>query len=89
MTKRSIVRASRADLETMEDRGVDRPRAGPDLGAAFWSEARVVFPSGAKRQLTMRLDADIVAYFKAGGRGYQTRINAVLRSFVEAASKRA
>ena len=38
--------------------------------------------------MTLRLDDDIIAWFKAGGRGYQTRINAVLRAFVEAQKPR-
>jgi uncharacterized protein (DUF4415 family) len=36
-----------------------------------------------KRQVTMRFDADILDYFKGQGRGWQSRMNAVLRSFVE------
>ena len=36
-----------------------------------------------KRQVTMRLDADILDYFKRQGRGWQSRMNAVLRGFVE------
>jgi uncharacterized protein (DUF4415 family) len=36
-----------------------------------------------KRQVTMRFDADILDFFKRGGRGWQGRMNAVLRSFVE------
>lgn len=41
-------------------------------------------PKEGKKQVTLRLDPDILAHFKAQGRGWQTRINAVLRSFVEA-----
>lgn len=37
----------------------------------------------AKRQQTLRLDPDVVAYFKAGGQKWQTRINAVLREVME------
>jgi uncharacterized protein (DUF4415 family) len=37
-----------------------------------------------KRDIHIRLDADVVDWFRAQGRGYQTRINAVLRAFVEA-----
>jgi len=48
-----------------------------------WARARVVFPQG-KAPVTLRLDKDIIAWFKSQGRGYQTRINAVLRAFVEA-----
>lgn len=36
-----------------------------------------------KRQVTMRFDADIIDYFKSQGRGWQSRMNAVLRGFVE------
>jgi uncharacterized protein (DUF4415 family) len=49
--------------------------------------ARVVWPQG-KAPVTLRLDRDIIAWFKLHGRGYQTRINAVLRAFVEAQKPR-
>jgi uncharacterized protein (DUF4415 family) len=52
-----------------------------------WKNARVVWPQG-KAPVTLRLDRDIIAWFKARGRGYQTRINAVLRAFVEAQKPR-
>ena len=51
--------------------------------AAWWKRARVVLP-GAKEMVTLRLDPDVIAWFRKSGRGYQTRINAVLRAFVEA-----
>ena len=54
-----------------------------DEGTFDWSTARVGFPS-PKQQLTVRLDGDVVSYFKAQGPGYQTRMNAVLRAYVEA-----
>jgi uncharacterized protein (DUF4415 family) len=51
-----------------------------------WSDARRgVFYRPVKKQLTLRLDADIIDWFKAGvvdGDGYQTRINAALREYV-------
>lgn len=37
-----------------------------------------------KTPVTIRLDPDVLAFFKAQGKGYQTRINAVLRAFMEA-----
>jgi uncharacterized protein (DUF4415 family) len=52
-------------------------------GEFDWSTVQVGIPS-PKRQLTVRFDADVVAWFKAQGAGYQTRMNAVLRSYVEA-----
>ena len=52
-----------------------------------WSEAkRGVFYRPRKQQITLRLDADVVAWFKRrarGGRGYQTDINRALRNHVQ------
>jgi len=48
----------------------------------YFTEA--VFWHGTKRQITLRLDPDVVDYFKKQGRGYQSMINAVLRKYVEA-----
>jgi uncharacterized protein (DUF4415 family) len=41
----------------------------------------------AKAQLTLRLDADVLDWFRAQGRGYQTRINALLRAYRDAHRK--
>ena len=43
---------------------------------------------GPTRQLTVRFDVDVIEWFQAQGAGYQTRMNAVLRSFVAAQKKR-
>jgi len=51
-----------------------------------WASARLVVPE-AKAAISIRLDPDVLAFFRAGGRGYQTRINAVLRAFMEAQKK--
>ncbi len=50
---------------------------------AFWKDARVVMPQ-PKRAISMRVDGDVLAWFKSQGRGYQTRMNAVLRAYMEA-----
>ena len=70
------------ELAAMPDAAVDTSDIAP-LNAAFWQNARVVMPSG-KRPVTLRLDAEVLGRFEAGGRGWQTRINAVLRAYVEA-----
>ena len=41
-------------------------------------------PVRRKQQITLRLDADVLDWFRAQGRGYQTQINALLRAYVEA-----
>jgi len=51
--------------------------------ATWMKNARVVLPQ-TKEIVTLRLDPDVLAWFRQDGRGYQTRINAVLRAFVEA-----
>jgi uncharacterized protein (DUF4415 family) len=51
-----------------------------------WASARLVVPE-AKAAISIRLDPDVLEYFRAGGKGYQTRINAVLRAWMEAQKK--
>jgi uncharacterized protein (DUF4415 family) len=46
-----------------------------------WSKAEVVVPP-KKQAISIRLDQDLIDFFKAEGQGYQRRINAVLRSYV-------
>ena len=58
----------------------------PDTGAippGFWEEATVIMPS-EKIKVGIRLDSDVVEWFKSTGKGYQTRINAVLKSYMDA-----
>jgi uncharacterized protein (DUF4415 family) len=58
-------------------------QADPDVRATdadFWKSARVVMPS-PKEIVTMRLDADLLRWFRQQ-RGYQTRINAILRAYM-------
>ena len=60
----------------------------PELDAAFFRDARVVVPPG-KKQLTIRLDADVLAWLQDQGKGYHSRINAILRAYYEAHQDRA
>jgi len=59
----------------------------PELGPDFFSEA-IRWP-GKKKQITLRLDPDVLAFFRKHGKGYQTIINAVLRKYVESLKGRA
>jgi uncharacterized protein (DUF4415 family) len=95
MSERNITRRLAADLKrgkTNRDRlrgktdeeiadAVDRDRDTARIDID-WSRADVVFPE-PKQVISIRLDRDIVEYFKRSGRGYQTKINAVLRSYVQ------
>jgi uncharacterized protein (DUF4415 family) len=52
----------------------------PPLKESFWKNAvRNPFYRPVKQQLTVRLDADVIAWLRRQGRGYQTRLNTVLR----------
>jgi uncharacterized protein (DUF4415 family) len=59
------------------------PEARP-TDAEFWKKARVVIPA-AKQTITIRLDADLLEWLRTQ-KGYQTRINAVLRTYMDANS---
>lgn len=60
----------------------------PATDEEFWAEAEIIVPT-KKIHLSIRLDEDVVAWFKQFGRGYQTRINAILRSYIQTIGKRA
>jgi uncharacterized protein (DUF4415 family) len=54
----------------------------PSLDKSFLKKATVAWPP-VKEQLTIRLDADVLAWLKSQGKGYQTRINHILRVVME------
>ncbi len=74
-------------LNEIKDEDIDYTEI-PELGDSFWENAVIEYPE-RKKPVTLRLDADILAWFKSKGKGYQTKINAVLRSYVEAHRKNA
>ena len=70
--------------EEIEAAAVSDPDA-PPLDEAFWQATRVVLPRTVRKKHTgLRIDEDVLAWFRAQGPGYQTRMNAVLRAYVEA-----
>ena len=90
--KKSGISASenRTDWERLRDMSEEEIMAGiaddPDAvpgDEAFWRTAHVVMPQN-KETITIRLDSDVLDWFRRQGKGYQTRINAVLRSYVKA-----
>jgi uncharacterized protein (DUF4415 family) len=57
----------------------------PDQGSKTgWRRISDLVPEQNKQQVTLRLDADLLAFFKSTGRRYQSRINAVLREYMNA-----
>jgi uncharacterized protein (DUF4415 family) len=74
-------KARLAAVAAMPDEQIDYTDA-PHLPDAVWAKAGDL--PGAKQQITLRIDADVLDFFKHTGRRYQTRINAVLRAYVDA-----
>lgn len=98
MSETNIVRRSLEEIRQMESRTdwerlrqmtneeiEEAARKDPDtvlLDEDWFRTARLVIPQGEKEQISIRLDRDVLDYFRASGRGYQTRINDVLRAYV-------
>lgn len=76
----------------MSDAEVERRAAAdPDAGVippGFWDNAKLILPE-TKQQITLRLDPEVIRWFRRSGKGYQSRMGAVLKSYVEAKRKRA
>ena len=85
--KPTTVKYSLSEIKAKRERGEDQTRAdapeAESLGEEFWKQARVVMPLG-KTSVHLRLDSDIVDWFKTHGKGHLTRMNAVLRAYVDA-----
>lgn len=69
-------------LAAMPDEKIDTSDA-PLRPDAIWMKAAAQLPR-SKQQVTLRIDADVLEFFRHMGTRYQSRINAVLRSYVEA-----
>lgn len=72
-------RAQLAALEALPDGAIDTSDLPPLTDAFFAGAERNPFYRPVKRQLTVRVDADVLAWLRSAGRGYQTRINRILR----------
>ena len=73
-------------IKAMKDRDIDLSDA-PEVTPEMFAQAivrRGLKPVVKKQQLTLRVDSDVVAWFKSQGRGYQTQINELLRAYVDA-----
>ena len=74
-------------LRSLSDEQINAGIAGdPDAietDEDFWKTAPIVFPE-RKQPVFIRLDGEVLQWFKQQGRGYQTRINAILKAYVAA-----
>jgi uncharacterized protein (DUF4415 family) len=69
------------EIAAIKDEDIDYSDV-PELDDRFWANAELRMPN-TKDRVTIRIDRDILQWFKSKGRGYQTRINAILRAFYE------
>ena len=78
------LRKGETDWEWLDEQNAAgaEPEVDPEEGEVDWSQARVVMPP-SKQIISIRINRDLLAYFESQGCGYQTRINAVLRSYME------
>lgn len=83
--KESIKRTLKR-LDAMEDEAIDYSDV-PPLSPEMFAQALVqkgLKPTPGKAQITLRLDKDVLEWFRHQGAGYQTRINAILKAYKEA-----
>lgn len=69
-------------LRDMQDEDIDHSDS-PELGPEFWASTELI-EHKPKERVSARFDPEVLEYFRQQGRGYQTRMNAVLRSYVQA-----
>ena len=81
MNTRSI-KSDLAKVDNIRDEEIDYTET-PALDESFFTRPLVDWPP-KKQSVTMRVDSDVLTWFKAQGRGYQSRINRLLRLYMEA-----
>lgn len=78
-------------VDALKDKDIDLSDS-PEITPEMFAEAivrRGLEPAPSKTQVTLRVDSDVLMWFKKQGRGYQTRINTLLRAYMEAHQTRA
>ncbi len=88
--KRGVGRTDWARVDSFTDDEIERmaveDKDNPATAAQDWIDA-VVGPPPIKTPVNAKFDRDVVDWFKSQGRGYQTRMNAVLRSYMQSKTK--
>ena len=72
-------------VDAMTDEDIDTSDI-PPLDESFFAKAKIRQPR-RKESITIRLDSDVLAWYRSLGKGYQTHINAILRTYMEAQRK--
>ncbi len=71
----------------MPDADIDYSDISQPARSVQWTRPDALVPSENKKQVTLRLDADVLSFFKRTGQRYQSRINAALREYIKAHRK--
>ena len=82
MLRRGDSQTDWARVDALTEEELEAAIDDDDEGTFDWSTTQVGIP-GPKQQLTVRFDLEVIEWFKAQGAGYQMRMNAVLKSFVD------
>lgn len=80
--KHSDINTDWERLSTMTDDEIDLSES-PELNESFFANATLRMPS-PKKAVSLRIDPDVLGWYKEQGPGYQTRMNAVLRMYMQA-----
>ena len=71
-------------IAAMPDKDIDYSDIPCKTDHVQWTRPGMLLPTENKRQITLRVDADVLSFFKGTGKRYQSRINAALREYVTA-----
>jgi len=88
MSEKSLSKKSKTDwnkVDRLTDSEIDTTDI-PPLNSAFFKNAKLHMPT-RKKSITVRLDSDLLEWYRGQGKGYQTKINAILRTYMDAHTK--
>ena len=87
MSTSKVSKKRLAEIEAIPDEAIDLSDI-PQVDENFWAIAKVVLPS-PKKSISIRIDQETYDWFKEQGTGYQSKINAILKSYIQATQKKA
>ncbi|MBO9124391.1 MULTISPECIES: BrnA antitoxin family protein [unclassified Rhizobium] len=85
MSQRYDKELSPEELAALADEDIDTSDI-PELDDSFWSKAELVEREGTE-QVTLRIKKSVLQFYRSSGKGYQTRMNAVLESYARSLKK--
>lgn len=83
----SISKKRIKQLKSIKDKDIDYSDI-PELDENFFKNARIEMPV-KKKAISLRIDSDVLNWFKKQGEGYQTKINGILKAFMKVYKKSA